>query len=118
MTNYTVYYGIENLRRLNTCISIALDTETLQLQPEKGKLRLIQLGCQVQKTNVVIDFFDLEDKDWETLNSFFNNGELFWIAHNAVFDIAWLQEHGIYIRGRIGCTMLASRLLADSCKVP
>ena len=113
MTNYTVYYGIENLRRLNTCISIALDTETLQLQPEKGKLRLIQLGCQVQKTIVVIDCFDLEDKDWETLNSFFNNGERFWIAHNAVFDIAWLQEPGIYIRGRIGCTMLASRLLTN-----
>ena len=45
---YTVYYGIEHLHQLTTCISIALDTETLQLQPEKGKLRLIQLGCKVK----------------------------------------------------------------------
>ena len=44
MTDYTVYYGIENLHRLNTSISIALDTETTQLQPVVGGLRLIQLA--------------------------------------------------------------------------
>ena len=111
---YTVYYGIEHLHRLNTSISIALDTETLQLQPEQGKLRLIQLGCKVNQTIVIIDCFDLEDKDWEQLKRFFKNGERFWVAHNAVFDIAWLQEHGIFPRARIfWCTMLASRLLTN-----
>ena len=58
---YSVFYGIDNLFRLNTAISLAFDTETLQLQPEKGKLRLLQLGCFVSKTIVVIDCFDLTD---------------------------------------------------------
>ena len=110
---YTVYYGIEHLHHLNTSISIALDTETLQLQPEKGKLRLIQLGCKVSGIIVIIDCFDLEDHEWLELDRFFNNGERFWIAHNAVFDVAWLQEHGIFPRGRLGCTMIASRLLTN-----
>ena len=113
MTDFNIYYGIDELRRINTSISIALDTETLQLQPERGKLRLIQLGCLVQKTIVIIDCFDLDDNDWITLDRFFNNGERFWVAHNAVFDLGWLQEHGIYPRGRVGCTMLASRLLTN-----
>ena len=42
---YSVYYGISELKRLQTAHSLAFDTETLQLQPEEGKLRLIQLGC-------------------------------------------------------------------------
>ena len=111
MTNYTVYYGIEHLHRLNTCTSIALDTETLQISPEQGKLRLIQLGNKVRETIVIIDCFQLEDSDWEKLKHFCDNGDRFWIAHNAVFDIAWLQAQGIFPRGRFGCTMLASRLL-------
>ena len=41
---YSVYYGISELKRLQTAHSLAFDTETLQLQPEEGKLRLIQLG--------------------------------------------------------------------------
>ena len=113
MTNFKIYYGIEYLHKLNTSISIAFDTETLQLQPELGKLRLIQLGSLVDETIVIIDCFKLEEQDWETLDRFFENGERFWLAHNAVFDIAWLQEHGIHPRGKIGCTMLASRLLSN-----
>lgn len=113
MSKYKVYYGIQELKRLNTCISIAFDTETLQLQPEKGKLRLLQLGSLVRKEIVLIDCFKLEEEDWETLDRFFNNGERYWLAHNAVFDIAWLQEHNLHPRGKIGCTLLASRLLTN-----
>ncbi len=113
MSEFNVYYGIEELHRLNTCISICFDTETLQLQPEKGKLRLIQLACDVNKTIVVIDCFKLEDNDWVTLDRFFNNGERFWLAHNAVFDIGWLQEHGIHPRGTVRCSFIASRLLTN-----
>ena len=61
---YSVYYGIEELKRLHTAHSIAFDTETLQLQPEEGKLRLLQLGCYSSRTIVVIDCFELEKKDW------------------------------------------------------
>ena len=60
--NYSVFYGIEELHRLSTSSSICFDTETLKLQPEKGKLRLIQLGSYTAKTIVLIDCFDLEEK--------------------------------------------------------
>ena len=62
MSDYKVYYGIENLHLLDTCITIAFDTETLQLQPEKGKLRLLQIGCKERNTIIVIDCFELEEK--------------------------------------------------------
>ena len=111
MSDYNLFFGVEHLHRISTSISIAFDTETLQLQPEIGKLRLIQLGCEVSKTIVIIDCFELDADGWEKLRLFFTNGERYWLAHNAVFDLGWLQEHGIYVRGRrIGCTMLASKL--------
>jgi DNA polymerase I-like protein with 3'-5' exonuclease and polymerase domains len=113
MNDYTVYYGIEELHRINTAVSICFDTETTQLQPEKGGLRLLQLGCTVSKTIVVIDCFQLEDDDWIAIDRFFNNGERFWLAHNAVFDVGWLQEHDIYIRGSVRCSFIASRLLTN-----
>ncbi len=110
MSDYNLFFGVEHLHRISTSISIAFDTETLQLQPEVGKLRLIQLGCEVSKTIVIIDCFELDAGGWEKLRLFFTNGDRYWLAHNAVFDLGWLQEHGIYVRGRIGCTMLASKL--------
>jgi DNA polymerase I len=110
MSDYNLFFGVEHLQKISTSISIAFDTETLQLQPEVGKLRLIQLGCEVSKTIVIIDCFELDTDGWQKLRLFFTNGERHWLAHNAVFDLGWLQEHGIYVRGRIGCSMLASKL--------
>ena len=109
--NYSVFYGIENIHRLNNCSSICFDSETTQLQPKKGGLRLIQLGSYTAKTIVVIDCFDLEEKDWDQLDKFFNNGCRFWLAHNAVFDLGWLQEQGIYVRGNVRCSFIANKLL-------
>ncbi len=111
--DYSVFYGIKELHRLHTASSLAFDTETLQLQPEKGKLRLLQLGCYTLKTIVVIDCFELTENNWDYLKRFFTNGARFWLAHNAVFDIGWLQEHDIDIRGKVRCSMLASRLLTN-----
>ena len=110
---YSVYYGIQELKRLQTAHSLAFDTETLQLQPEEGKLRLIQLGCYSSRTIVVIDCFELERSDWNYLEEFFSSTNRFWLAHNAVFDIAWLQEQGIHINGFVRCSMIASRLLTN-----
>ena len=110
---YSVYYGIAELKRLRTAHSLAFDTETLQLQPEEGKLRLIQLGCFSSRTIVVIDCFELERSDWNYLEDFFNSISRYWLAHNAVFDIGWLQEHGIYPNGFVRCSMIASRLLTN-----
>ena len=110
---YSVYYGISELKRLHTAHSIAFDTETLQLQPEKGKLRLIQLGCFSSRTIVVIDCFELERSDWIYLEEFFSITKRYWLAHNAVFDVGWLQEHGIHLNGYVRCSMIASRLLTN-----
>jgi len=110
---YSVYYGVSELRRLQTAHSLAFDTETLQLQPEEGKLRLIQLGCFSSRTIVVIDCFELERGDWNYLEEFFSSTNRYWLAHNAVFDLGWLQEHGIYPEGFVRCSMLASRLLTN-----
>jgi DNA polymerase I-like protein with 3'-5' exonuclease and polymerase domains len=112
MSDYKILFGVENLGVLADSGTIAFDTETLQLQPELGKLRLIQLGCPSKETIVIIDCFELDEDDWDVVTQFFTC-ERYWIAHNAVFDLGWLQEHAIRPRGRIACTMLASKLLRN-----
>ena len=105
-----VYKGIEHLDKIATSASVYFDTETLQLQPERCKMRLIQLGSAVRDTVVLIDCFELERKDWQKLRRFFHSPVRYWMAHNAVFDLGWLQAHDIYPAGHVLCTMLASRL--------
>ena len=112
MPGYKVLFGVEHLDELASSTCIAFDTETLQLQPEAGKLRLIQLGCSDAKKIVVIDCFDLDEADWDEVSSFFHTDRR-WLAHNAVFDLGWLQEHGIRPKGQLFCTMLASKLLSN-----
>ena len=108
-----VFQGIEHLSKLNTAQSICFDTETLQLQPERGRLRLLQLGARDRDTIVLIDCFQLDKGDWADLRQFFRSPNRFWLAHNAVFDLGWLQEHDIYPAGWVRCSMLASRLLTN-----
>ena len=112
MSEYSVLFGVENLGALFSSDCIAFDTETLQLQPEIGKLRLIQLGCSVTKTIVIVDCFALDESGWDQIADFFAASRR-WIAHNAVFDLGWLQEHAIRPKGQIFCTMLASKLLSN-----
>ena len=108
---YTTYFGVEHLDKIFHATTIAFDTETLQLQPEVGKLRLLQFGAESTKSIVVIDLFDTDENGMRKLDHFFENGDRHWIAHNAVFDLAWLQENGFKPHGRMYCTMLASKLL-------
>ena len=111
--NSKVFQGIEHLSKLNTATSLCFDTETLQLQPERGRLRLLQLGARDRDTIVLIDCFQLDKGDWADLRQFFSTPTRFWLAHNAVFDLGWLQEHDIYPAGWVRCSMLASRLLTN-----
>ena len=76
-SKFNTYFGIKELHRLNTSITVGFDTETLQLQPEKGKLRLIQLGCLVSETIIVIDSFDLDDNDCCIQTAFLITGNAF-----------------------------------------
>ena len=108
---YKVFYGVENLSKLSGAKHVAFDVETLQLQPEDGKLRLLQLGVRETETIVIIDLFDTDEEGWELIDNFLEHEDRRWVAHNAVFDIGWLQENGFKLKGSINCTMLASKLL-------
>jgi DNA polymerase I-like protein with 3'-5' exonuclease and polymerase domains len=96
---------------LEGATTVAFDVETTGLQPTFGGLRLLQLATY-GKAPVVIDCFQLDDNDWIDLEEFFSV-ERRWIAHNAVFDLGWLQEYEIYPAGTVLCTMLASRVLTN-----
>lgn len=105
-------FGAEHLHLLRGKRTIAFDTETTGLSPEVGGLRLLQFaaeGCPV----IVVDYWQLDDAAKAELSDVFAQPEVEWFAHNAVFDLGWLQEHGIYPKGTVFCTMLASRLLEN-----
>ena len=103
--------GIEHLHTLDDERLIAFDSETTQIKPKFGGLRLLQLGAP-GKVPVVLDCFDLDDNDWILVEEFFSV-ERTWVAHNAVFDLGWLQEYEIYPAGKVLCTMLGSRILTN-----
>jgi DNA polymerase I len=103
--------GIEHLHTLFNATTVAFDCETTGLQPVYGGLRLLQLAA-LDRMPVVIDCWDLEDHHWQDLEEFFSI-KRYWLAHNAVFDLGWLQEHELYPEGDVLCTMLASRILTN-----
>jgi DNA polymerase I-like protein with 3'-5' exonuclease and polymerase domains len=103
--------GIEHLRSLANATTVAFDCETTGLQPTFGGLRLLQLAA-LDRDPVVIDCWELEDHQWVDIEEFFAQ-KRYWLAHNAVFDLGWLQEHEIYPNGEVLCTMLASRILTN-----
>ena len=102
--------GVEHLHTLATAMTVAFDTETTGLQPEEGGLRLLQLGAR-DCTIVLIDCWELDEAGWAAVRDFFEAKQRFWLAHNAVFDLWWLQEHGISPKGQVMCSMLASKML-------
>ena len=110
---YTVLQGAQHLEKIIAADTIAFDSETLQLQPEGGKLRLLQFGDAETKTIVLIDLFEASHEDYWLINEFFDQRERNWVAHNAVFDLGWSQECGLRPRGVVYCTMLASKLILN-----
>lgn len=128
--NQSVLFGVEHLALLRTASVVAFDSETTGLQPVEGGLRLLQLGARGLPI-VVIDCWELDEAGWELVREFFAEPRTY-LAHNAVFDLGWLQQHGIHVgtkveelysatdaglsavkRGAIYCTMLASKLLSN-----
>jgi len=104
--------GIKNLGLFECSEVIAFDCETTGLQPVYGGLRLLQLAAPEVVQPLVIDCWDLEDDDWVTLEEFFAVPRTY-VAHNAVFDLGWLQEHEIYPEGKLRCTLLGNRILTN-----
>ena len=103
--------GIEHVASMQNATTIAFDCETTGLQPTPGGLRLLQFAA-LDRMPVIVDCWDLDDDGWNVLQELFNQ-QRFWLAHNAAFDIGWLQVHGIHPVGTIRCTMLASRILTN-----
>jgi DNA polymerase I-like protein with 3'-5' exonuclease and polymerase domains len=106
-----VKLGIEHLTTLQDAAWVAFDSETTGLQPTYGGLRLLQFAAPDCEP-VVIDTWELHDDEWQPLQDFLAQDRT-WVAHNAVFDLGWLQEYEIIPQGRLVCTMLASRLLRN-----
>lgn len=104
-------HGIQHLPLLASAKRVAFDTETTGLKPQYGGLRLLQLAAPGLPV-VVIDIWELEEDGMDAIKAFFAVPREYY-AHNAVFDLSWLQEHGVYLVGEVFCTMLASRVLEN-----
>ena len=107
------FIGAQHLDKLATAGTVAFDCETLQLAPEEGKLRLLQFAAG--DICLVIDLFASSPEDYEAIGEFFKQ-ERFWVAHNAVFDLGWLQCYGWEPAGEVRCTMLMNRLITNGKK--
>jgi DNA polymerase I-like protein with 3'-5' exonuclease and polymerase domains len=101
-----INFGVEHLSLLEDADLVAFDCETTGLQPVNGGMRLLQF-CVEGEFPVVIDCWELDNEGWLELDRFFARKRR-WFAHNAVFDLGWLQEHDLYPEGQVYCSMLGS----------
>lgn len=107
----SILFGTENLSVFAGAKTLAFDVETTGLRPVPGGLRLLQFAAE-EGPQVVIDWWTLEEEEKKQLRDWVKTPRT-WVAHNAVFDLGWLQEHEIDLVGEVHCTMLASRLVSN-----
>lgn len=93
---------------------IGLDTETTDLDPYRGKVRLVQLSTPDEV--FIFDLFAFnEPKQNENLNPLrdvLSSSRPVKIAHNAKFDAKWLRLHlGVDVVGLFD-TLLASQIIS------
>ena len=93
---------------------IGLDTETTELDPYKGILRLIQISTPGE-----VFVFDLkkfenpkENPLLQGLRELLENDANVKVLHNAKFDAKWLKHHFGIELGRLFDTFLASQIIA------
>ena len=95
---------------------LGFDTETTELDPYKGDLRLVQLSSGRQ--TYVIDLLpfrngDLKaNEDLAPLRTLLQNPANIKVAHNAKFDAKWVRHHLGTEVGGLFDTYLASQLIA------
>ncbi|MGI8555997.1 MAG: DNA polymerase [Pyrinomonadaceae bacterium] len=110
----TLREACENLRQADV---LGFDTETTELNPYLGNIRLVQLSDG--KDTKVIDLRPFAEKgDLRTLPELAPLRDLLAapkpvkVAHNAKFDAKWVKHHlGVEVNG-IFDTLLASQLIA------
>ena len=93
---------------------VGFDTETTELDPYRGNLRLVQLSTG--RSTYVVDIKKFGDgrgnADLTPLRSLLSDATVIKIAHNAKFDMKWVRHHlGCEING-VFDTYLASLLIA------
>lgn len=103
--------AVEELRRET---QLGFDTETTELDPYKGVLRLVQLSTG--RNTYVFDVRPFGNtrasEGLAPLRDLLSDAEIVKIAHNAKFDMKWVRHHlGCEING-IFDTYLASQLIA------
>src|SRR5947208_2930327 len=98
----------EACRELSAESVLGFDTETTELDPYKGELRLVQLGGR--KSTVVVDLRAFPDRaDLEPLRVLLSAESPRKVAHNAKFDAKWVGYHlGVEVGG-VFDTYLASQ---------
>jgi DNA polymerase I-like protein with 3'-5' exonuclease and polymerase domains len=101
----------EACRELSAESVLGFDTETTELDPYKGELRLVQLSGR--KGTIVIDLRAFRDRaSLAPLKELLSAESPRKIAHNAKFDAKWVRHHlGIEVGG-VFDTYLASQLIA------
>ena len=98
-------------RELSSEPILGFDTETTELDPYRGELRLVQLSGR--KDTVVVDLRAFPNKaELQPLRDLLAAEAPRKIAHNAKFDAKWVGHHlGVEVGG-IFDTYLASQLIA------
>ena len=101
----------EACRELSAEAIVGFDTETTELDPYKGELRLVQLSGR--KSTIVVDLRAFPDRtDLEPLKALLAAETPRKVAHNAKFDAKWVGYHlGVEVGG-VFDTYLASQLIA------
>jgi DNA polymerase-1 len=90
---------------------LGLDTETTELDPYKGELRLVQLSGR--KNTIVVDLRAFPDPaSLAPLKDLLVAESPRKIAHNAKFDAKWVRHHLGTAIGGLFDTYLASQLIA------
>ncbi|MCW5601398.1 DNA polymerase [Nitrosomonas sp.] len=99
-------YVLDELAAANQLVG--LDIETTGLNPRRDKICLIQLSSGLE--TVIFDVRRHDDlsalkEPLERIHA---------VAHNAVFEMSFLQMHGISLK--LECTQLAHHVLTGDCK--
>ncbi len=100
---------------------LGFDTETTELDPYKGIVRLVQLSdgknTQVIDLKPFADAGNLKDvAELEPLRRLLSDPQIIKVAHNAKFDAKWVRHHlGAELNG-VFDTFLASQLISAGDK--